>query len=78
MTRESSSDHNQGRIEDAASLKLSSVEYEVHLKNMRDVARRKGIDLVLQQNELDVIIGPADSQMTKVAAAAGNKISKSL
>ena len=68
-------DHNQGLIEDAASLKLSSTEYEAHLKNMRDIARRRGIDLMLQQNDLDVIIGPADSQVTKVAAAAGNKAS---
>lgn len=68
-------DHNQERIDDAASLKLSSAEYEAHLKNLRDIARRRGIDLMLEENDIDVIIGPADSQLTKIAAAAGNSIS---
>ncbi|MCJ1357711.1 MAG: hypothetical protein MMC33_007707 [Icmadophila ericetorum] len=66
--------HNQGRIEDAASLDISSEEYEAHLQNIRDVARTRGIDQVLEQDELDVIIGPADSQLSKIAAAAGYPI----
>jgi len=66
--------HNQERIEDAASLQLSSAEYEAHLSNIRTVARTKGIDRVLQQFGIDVIIGPADSQATKFAAAAGYPI----
>ncbi|KAH8587275.1 amidase signature domain-containing protein [Bisporella sp. PMI_857] len=63
--------HNQGRIEDAASLKLSPGEYDAHLRNIREIGRTRGIDKVLNQFGLDVIIGPADSQLTKIAAAAG-------
>jgi amidase len=64
-------DHNQGRVEDAASLKLSTGEYEAHLQNIHEIGRTKGIDKILEKFELDVIIGPADSQLTKIAAAAG-------
>ena len=67
----SASDHNQGRVEDAASLQLSPLEYEAHLRNVRDLGRAKGIDQVLEKHEVDVIIGPSDSQITKIAAAAG-------
>ncbi|KAG0648046.1 amidase [Hyphodiscus hymeniophilus] len=63
--------HNQGRVEDAASLKLSAEEYEAHLQNIHNIGRTKGIDKTLEKFELDVIIGPADSQLTKIAAAAG-------
>jgi amidase len=42
-----------------------------HLRNIREVGQYKGIDHTLQEHEIDVIIGPADSQMTKIAAAAG-------
>jgi hypothetical protein len=52
-------------------LKLSPGEYEAHLQNVREIGRTRGIDKVLNQLGLDVIIGPADSQLTKIAAAAG-------
>lgn len=64
-------DHNQGRVEDAASIKLSPEEYEAHLQSIHDRGRAKGIDKILKEFELDVIFGPADSQVTKIAAAAG-------
>ncbi len=38
---------------------------------IRHIARAKGIDHALKENDLDVIIGPADSQLTTIAAAAG-------
>ena len=52
-------------------MKLSSAEYQAHLQNIRKTARTNGIDQALTQGDLDVIIGPADSQLTKIAAAAG-------
>ena len=64
--------YNQGRIEEAASLRLSCIEYDAHLQNVRDTGRTKGIDRVLEKYSIDVIIGPADSQLTKIAAAAGD------
>ncbi|RHZ70336.1 hypothetical protein CDV55_108201 [Aspergillus turcosus] len=66
--------HNQGRIEDAAALNISPEEYEAHLQNVRDTGRRRGIDHILNKYGVDVIIGPADSQLTKIAAAAGYPI----
>lgn len=54
-------------------MEISAGEYEAHLQNVRDTARSRGIDQVLKQNGLDVIIGPADSQLTKIAAAAGEE-----
>lgn len=69
----SSPDHNQGRIEDAATLELTSEQYESHLRNIREIGRVKGIDKALGEHGIDVIIGPADSQVTKIAAAAGKE-----
>ncbi|TPX13844.1 uncharacterized protein E0L32_005788 [Thyridium curvatum] len=63
-------DHNQKRVDDAASLVLSAEEYAAHLQNARTLSRTDGIDRMLQDYGIDVIIGPADSQMTKIAAAA--------
>ena len=59
------------RVEDAASNKLSPEEYEAHLQSMHDRGRTKGMDKIPKEFELDMIIGPADSQVTKIAAAAG-------
>lgn len=56
------SDHIQGRIGDATSLKLSSVEYEAHLIVLQDVTRSRGINLMLEQNNLNVIVGSAESR----------------
>ncbi|EED21632.1 glutamyl-tRNA(gln) amidotransferase subunit A, putative [Talaromyces stipitatus ATCC 10500] len=66
--------HNQARIEDATSMNLSAREYVTHLRNIREIGRTNGIDRILKDYEIDVIIGPADSQMTKIAAAAGYPI----
>ncbi|KAK7224766.1 hypothetical protein V2G26_012769 [Clonostachys chloroleuca] len=63
--------HNQVRIDSAADLILSSDEYVAHLRNVRDLGRTRGIDKILNEHNVDVIIGPADSQFTKIAAAAG-------
>lgn len=38
---------------------------------MRDVALTRGVNRVLEEHDLDVIIGPADSAMSSFAAAAG-------
>ncbi|CAG9952035.1 unnamed protein product [Clonostachys rosea f. rosea IK726] len=59
------------RIDSAADLVLSSDEYDTHLRNVRDLGRTRGIDKILNEHNIDVIVGPADSQFTKIAAAAG-------
>jgi amidase len=67
----SRADHNQGRVDDAASLEITPAQYDAHLANVRSLGQAKGIDKILAEYELDVLIGPADSQFTKIAAAAG-------
>ena len=53
-------------------MNISTEEYKAHLQNARDTAKTRGVDQVLKRDQLDVVIGPADSQLTKIAAAAGN------
>ncbi len=62
---------NQAILGDAAALNLSSTDYNAHLRHMRDVAFKKGVNRVLEQHDLDVIIRPADSGLSSFAAAAG-------
>lgn len=52
--------HNQGRVQDAASIKLSPEEYEAHLPSIHDRGRTEGIDKILKEFEPDVIIGIVD------------------
>ena len=56
---------------DAVKLNLSSADYESHLENLRNVARIRGADRIFADYEVDVIIGPADSFLSKIAAGAG-------
>ncbi|KAK2737896.1 hypothetical protein FQN57_007347 [Myotisia sp. PD_48] len=63
--------HNQARVEAAAASNLSPAQYEAHLQNVRETGRARGIDHIINKYGVDVIIGPADSQLTKIAAAAG-------
>ena len=55
----------------AANLQLTSEEYHMHLEHLRNVARTQGVDYILQKYGADVIIGPADSMLSKIAAGAG-------
>jgi amidase len=64
-------DHNQARVDAAAESNLSPEQYEAHLQNVRDAGQGRGIDKMIEEYGVDVIIGPADSQLTKIAAAAG-------
>ncbi|KAJ5098877.1 hypothetical protein N7532_005878 [Penicillium argentinense] len=49
----------------------SPAEYERHLAHLREVARDRGIEKVLQEHGVDVIIGPTDSNLRSLAAAGG-------
>ncbi|KAI1869717.1 uncharacterized protein JN550_005698 [Neoarthrinium moseri] len=50
---------------------LSSEEYKNTLQHLRHVTRDQGIHKILQEYDLDVIIGPADSFITSLAAGSG-------
>ncbi|KAM7183330.1 putative glutamyl-tRNA amidotransferase subunit A [Naviculisporaceae sp. PSN 640] len=50
---------------------ISDEKYQRAHSHMRHVARDLGIDKILTENEVDVIIGPAESFMMSLAAGAG-------
>lgn len=62
---------NQDRLLRAHNRYITKEEYRRHLDHVRDVARSQGVDYTLEKNNADVIIGPADSRLTGVAAGAG-------
>ncbi len=51
---------NQDFLIAAQEQKLGPNEYNDHFENMRKLSREEGIDFILKNYELDVIIGPAD------------------
>ncbi|KAI1773051.1 putative glutamyl-tRNA amidotransferase subunit A [Hypoxylon cercidicola] len=50
---------------------LAAEQYNKTLEHLRRTSRDNGIDYILKEFEVDVIIGPADSFMTSLAAASG-------
>ncbi|KAF2094314.1 amidase family protein [Rhizodiscina lignyota] len=65
---------NQARILDSVNSKMTQQEYDDLLAYNRRVCGREGIDKILADDGVDVIIGPADSQLYYIAAAAGSPI----
>ncbi|KAI0098026.1 putative glutamyl-tRNA amidotransferase subunit A [Nemania sp. FL0031] len=55
-------------------LELSQDEYDRALRHLRYISRDSGVDYVLEQHGVDVIIGPADSFLTSIAAGGGYPI----
>ncbi|KAI4220073.1 MAG: hypothetical protein LQ349_008177 [Xanthoria aureola] len=64
----------QDKLEEALATKLSPETLDATLQYAREVSRTKGIDKILEDYNLDVIIGPAESSMTDIAAASGYPI----
>ncbi|KAF5706587.1 amidase family [Fusarium mundagurra] len=62
---------NMSRLEMAENFVLSSEAREEAIRNMRDFGRNQAIDKCLQDNEIDVILGPADSEIDDYYSAAG-------
>ncbi|KAJ5710070.1 hypothetical protein N7493_009662 [Penicillium malachiteum] len=52
----------------------SAEEYERNLSFLRQMGREKGVDLALKTHGVDVIIGPADSELSSMASATGYPI----
>ena len=57
---------------DAANTKMTQQEYDDLLAYNRRVCGTDGIEKAMRENEVDVILGPADSQLYTIAAAAGS------
>lgn len=62
----------QDKLEEALATKLSPETLHATFQHAREVSRTKGIDKILTDYNLDVIIGPAESSMTDMAAASGS------
>ncbi|KAH7416717.1 amidase signature domain-containing protein [Cadophora sp. MPI-SDFR-AT-0126] len=62
---------NQETLIQAAGSKMSDAEHKVLLEETRSVGREQGIDKSLKDFDVDVIIGPADSSVNLIIAAAG-------
>jgi amidase len=62
---------NQQRLEGSQASNLSSEEYDKLFKFMRTTSRKEGIDKILQDYDIDVILGPGNANMHDLAAASG-------
>ncbi|KAJ6021031.1 hypothetical protein N7540_006535 [Penicillium herquei] len=52
----------------------SAEDYERNLSFLRHMGREKGVDLALKTHNVDIIIGPADSDLSSMASATGYPI----
>ncbi|KAM0801933.1 amidase signature domain-containing protein [Usnea florida] len=64
----------QDFLERAASINMTSKEYDHLVEHARNVARGSGIDEVFREYDINIILGPAESAITQFAAAAGYPI----
>ncbi|KAI1123344.1 putative glutamyl-tRNA amidotransferase subunit A [Nemania abortiva] len=62
---------NMTRLEGAAGFQLSEEDYQKALADMRDFGRRRGVDKSLGENEVDIILGPADSRIHEYYSTSG-------
>ncbi|KIW91565.1 uncharacterized protein Z519_07532 [Cladophialophora bantiana CBS 173.52] len=65
---------NQERLVRAYKQSITAEEYDAHFKHLRDVARNKGIDFILDTYRVDLIMAPADSLLINYAACGGYPI----
>ncbi|KAJ4288045.1 hypothetical protein N0V90_012061 [Kalmusia sp. IMI 367209] len=63
---------NQYILEECLNFTPGAEEYSETMKHVRSAGRSQGIDQALDRYELDVIIGPADSSITKMPSFASS------
>ncbi|MCJ1378434.1 hypothetical protein MMC17_001532 [Xylographa soralifera] len=64
----------QDKLEKALTTNLTAENLDAALAHARKIGRTEGIDKILKEYNLDVIIGPAESSMTDMASASGYPI----
>ncbi|OAQ99133.1 hypothetical protein LLEC1_03432 [Akanthomyces lecanii] len=64
----------QGRLIDTLENPIDQETYERAMKQCRTVARDRGVDKAMKENNLDLIAFPMDSPCPRIAAAAGYPI----
>lgn len=62
---------NQDKLIEAISSKPTAEYLDKALAHAREYGRVKGMDKILKDYDIDVIIGPAESAMSLVASASG-------
>ncbi|KAI0095556.1 putative glutamyl-tRNA amidotransferase subunit A [Nemania sp. FL0031] len=62
---------NQEFFTETQEQHLESEEYDETLEYLRRITRDEGIDRILKEYDVDVIIGPADSFITSLATGSG-------
>ena len=62
---------NQALLEKSLDFVFDSAERQRYIEKMHFVSRTQGIDATLAKYDIDVIIGPAESGLTELVAAAG-------
>lgn len=50
---------------------MTSKEYNNLVKHARYIARDSGVDHIFREFDINIVLGPAESAMTKFASAAG-------
>jgi hypothetical protein len=67
----SGANHNQNGFVRALDFNMSNDEYHELLKSSRNTAGRNGIDKTLEENDVDVIMGPDDGLLFSISGTAG-------
>ncbi|KAG7287561.1 hypothetical protein NEMBOFW57_007073 [Staphylotrichum longicolle] len=62
---------NQAGLIRALNAKMSDEEYHALLDFARDRCGRRGIDKVLEENDVDIILGPGDGPLFSISGTAG-------
>lgn len=68
----------QDKLEEALNSKIRASTLDAALNHAREIGRTRGIDRILKEYDIDVIIGPAESSMTDIASASGEQGSLTL
>ena len=63
----------QDKLEGALNSKASASTLDAALNHARDIGRTRGIDKILKDYDIDLIIGPAESSMADIASASGEQ-----
>jgi amidase len=63
--------NNQNGLLRGLACNLTEREYQERLRFARGAAREDGIDKTLKEYQVDIIIGPGDGPLFKVAGSAG-------
>lgn len=61
----------QDRLTRAEGFRMNSADHQTSLKYIKRMTKEEGIDKALAQYNIDVIIGPADSFLSTLAAVVG-------